>query len=634
MARASLVLAAALARAAGERVDWESRMPFHSSPVNRLRLALQIADPLVVSGSMVAALAVFQGAIAHVELFYALALLLLPITSVMFFACDVYSRVALNSVRQAWGAVLLALFATVGLLLLVIYFGKLGEQLSRGVISVWILFSAVFLGLVRAALFGVQRHRREAGTGLIRVLLVGHARQCVDFAVHVERHHEAGLQVVGVICDEDPQQLPPDWHLGTLAQIEDQIETYDVHRVVICVDLGEKQLVSNIVERLVASAIPVDFAPHLGDLPVFCLRAGELAGRPVLSLSDSPWTEGQILMKAIEDRVLSVVFLLIAALPLLAIALAIKVVSPGPVFFIQPRHGLGGRAINVLKFRTMHAAVAPTPTVAAVTTAQPLPGDKPPQVPDSPLIPVERGVDAEPAREASALRRMVKTPRPGPGGTALRQISPLPRSANETTRIVRRDRRITSDKHGHASSAAPGSALALKSEPAPGEAVTHRPATSPSGRSVAVKSISARRAVVSSGVVRSDASPDDFKQATANDPRIFPLGRFLRRTSLDELPQLLNVLRGDMSIVGPRPHALRHNETFSGDIADLMRRHYVKPGITGLAQISGARGETRTVRDMRRRIRYDLEYIRTWSLLLDARIILLTAFKGFINRQP
>jgi putative colanic acid biosynthesis UDP-glucose lipid carrier transferase len=131
-----------------------------------------------------------------------------------------------------------------------------------------------------------------------------------------------------------------------------------------------------------------------------------------------------------------------------------------------------------------------------------------------------------------------------------------------------------------------------------------------------------------------DLAPDHFVQATTDDPRIFPLGRLLRRTSLDELPQFLNVLRGDMSIVGPRPHAVRHNQQFIIEISDLMRRHLVKPGITGLAQISGARGETRTVHDMRARIGFDLNYIRNWSLLLDLRIISLTIVHGFVNRQP
>ena len=131
-----------------------------------------------------------------------------------------------------------------------------------------------------------------------------------------------------------------------------------------------------------------------------------------------------------------------------------------------------------------------------------------------------------------------------------------------------------------------------------------------------------------------DLLPDDFQQATINDARITPLGNLLRKTSLDELPQFINVLMGDMSIVGPRPHAIRHNEQYRGSIAELMRRHYVKPGITGLAQINGARGETRTISDMRRRVELDLAYIRNWSLLLDLKIILLTPLRGFINRQP
>jgi hypothetical protein len=133
---------------------------------------------------------------------------------------------------------------------------------------------------------------------------------------------------------------------------------------------------------------------------------------------------------------------------------------------------------------------------------------------------------------------------------------------------------------------------------------------------------------------KTEPAPDDFKQATVGDPRITSIGNFLRKTSLDELPQFINVIKGDMSIVGPRPHAIRHNQQYAGTIAELMRRHYVKPGITGLAQINGARGETRTINDMRRRVDLDLTYIRTWSLWLDLKIILLTPLRGFINRQP
>ncbi len=135
-------------------------------------------------------------------------------------------------------------------------------------------------------------------------------------------------------------------------------------------------------------------------------------------------------------------------------------------------------------------------------------------------------------------------------------------------------------------------------------------------------------------VCSQDITTGRFRQVEQGDPRITPLGRFLRNTSLDELPQFLNVLRGDMSVVGPRPHVLALNRRFANDIGELMRRHYVKPGITGLAQICGARGETRTVEDMRRRINLDLEYLRRWSLWLDVTIILRTLLTGWINRHP
>lgn len=122
-------------------------------------------------------------------------------------------------------------------------------------------------------------------------------------------------------------------------------------------------------------------------------------------------------------------------------------------------------------------------------------------------------------------------------------------------------------------------------------------------------------------------------QATREDPRITRLGRFLRKTSLDELPQFINVIQGRMSIVGPRPHAVAHNEQYRKLIDGYMLRHHVKPGITGLAQINGWRGETDTLDKMKNRVDYDLEYIRTWSLLLDFKIIFITIFKGFSHNN-
>jgi putative colanic acid biosysnthesis UDP-glucose lipid carrier transferase len=126
---------------------------------------------------------------------------------------------------------------------------------------------------------------------------------------------------------------------------------------------------------------------------------------------------------------------------------------------------------------------------------------------------------------------------------------------------------------------------------------------------------------------------DTFKQATKNDSRITPIGKFIRQTSIDELPQFFNVIQGRMSIVGPRPHAISMNEEFKDKVDQYMQRHKMKPGITGWAQVSGFRGETDTLEKMEKRIEYDLYYIENWSILFDLKIIVLTVFKGFLNKN-
>ena len=126
---------------------------------------------------------------------------------------------------------------------------------------------------------------------------------------------------------------------------------------------------------------------------------------------------------------------------------------------------------------------------------------------------------------------------------------------------------------------------------------------------------------------------DKVQQATKNDARITPLGAFLRKTSLDELPQFINVLQGRMSVVGPRPHAVAHNEEYRKLIEGYMLRHKVRPGITGWAQINGFRGETETINKMIKRVEYDLDYIHRWSVWMDIRIILATVTRGFINKN-
>ena len=126
---------------------------------------------------------------------------------------------------------------------------------------------------------------------------------------------------------------------------------------------------------------------------------------------------------------------------------------------------------------------------------------------------------------------------------------------------------------------------------------------------------------------------DQFTQATKNDPRVTRIGQIIRRTNIDELPQLINVLRGEMSLVGPRPHATAHNALFNNVITPFSRRHNVKPGITGWAQVNGYRGATDALEKMQRRIEYDLYYIDNWSFLFDLKIIMMTLFskKAYLN---
>ena len=120
-----------------------------------------------------------------------------------------------------------------------------------------------------------------------------------------------------------------------------------------------------------------------------------------------------------------------------------------------------------------------------------------------------------------------------------------------------------------------------------------------------------------------------IRQASKSDKRITRIGGLLRRSSLDELPQLINVLQGRMSLVGPRPHAVAHNEEYRKLIKGYMVRHKVLPGITGLAQVNGCRGETSELHEMEARVNYDLDYLRRWSPMLDIKIILLTVVKVF-----
>lgn len=265
--------------------------------------------------------------------------------------------------------------------------------------------------------------------------------------------------------------------IGPLDEMLAIIERDDVRTVYFAIPLGESDLIEDMYFQLLDHHVAVHWVPDIFSLLLVNHSVREIAGLPVLTLSETPLTGTRLLLKAIEDRVLATLILLMISPLLLIVALAIKLDSPGPVFFRQARKGWSGRVFHIWKFRSMFV---------------------------------------------------------------------------------------------------------------------HQP---------------------KSNVVQ---------QASRNDPRITRVGAILRKTSLDELPQVFNVLRGEMSLVGPRPHAVQHDEEYSKRIDSYFARHNIKPGITGLAQVRGLRGETSEISSMQQRIEADIEYINNWSLWLDLTILIRT----------
>ena len=545
---------------------------------------------------------------------------------------------------------------------------------------------AGWMVVTRIAAYRVVVWRREHGLGQESTILVGDPAQCLAFMRHVSSNPLLGVDIVGLCSDGLvlEKEVDDEITLGTRDDLVSMVERLSAQRVMVCGRLDDQRLVATVINELMPYPVVVQYVPDLTQIPVFTLRVGEFAGRPVINLSSSPFTPTALLLKWIEDKVLASIILLMISPVMLAVAAAVKLTSPGPVFFIQDRHGLGGRPIRVIKFRTMHYRPADAPAIphdpslpalehkslsgrlispTASTTAPSTAATKTTATAPDPVTvaatrpphsaarriseptPVANHLSAFvdgvatplsfPAAQASARQSTPSDYTPGEGVAPVEIPPSTSRNEDDSTiTLTRRHRslRVHAIKTGLTSD---GRTYEVSREPTRAGPVT----TPPEGAIDAADIPNYKRTPRISTPPRGeraagDPTPDDFQQATVGDPRITPIGHFLRKTSLDELPQFINVLKGDMSIVGPRPHAIRHNQQFAGSIAELMRRHYVKPGITGLAQINGARGETRTINDMRRRVELDLAYIRNWSLWLDLKIILLTPLRGFINQQP
>jgi len=509
----------------------------------------RLIDPVIILGMMLVSASVRWGALPDREIMSMVSLVTLSI--VVFHLAGVYENLRSYRLRDWCQRPLIALVYVLAAFFVIAYFdaggygsGKVpgGYLFSRGVLLGWAGGTAMALVVSRALVFRLMIEAHRRGEGLDYVILAGNPDQCFAFLNHLHRHPELGMRVVAIASDALKSRESNSVSVGNIIDLPKLVENYDVNKVVICGMVGNEDLVVRTLTLLQRHPVDIQYAPDMALAPMFAFRIRDCAGRPLMDLSSSPLSPSANLLKEIEDRLLSAILLICFSPVMTCVAVAVKVSSPGPVFFIQDRHGLHGKAIKVLKFRSMRCKpLAAAPSAVAIV-------------------------------QASAKEADTDTPPEGltsSGGGGGNRRSPI----------------STSDSGGLA--------VAMRVE-----------------------------------------SAAEFKQATKDDPRITTVGKFIRRTSLDELPQLINVFLGDMSLVGPRPHAIKHNQEFSESIDDLMRRHYVKPGITGLAQVSGARGETKSVDDMRRRVTYDLEYIRNWSLWLDGRILFMTIFKGFWNNQP
>jgi len=296
-----------------------------------------------------------------------------------------------------------------------------------------------------------------------------------------------GLDVIGSV--ETPYDQVTLNEVPVLGDMDAFIESLRINvpdQIWIALPLRAEALIQKLLEVTSETPTTVRLVPDLFGHELLNQGVTELAGVPVITLQGSRVDGRAQVVKAIEDRALSILILLFVSPLMILIAIGVKVSSPGPVLFKQKRHGLGGKIVEVWKFRTM---------------------------------------------------------------------------------------RVHQEHDGKVT------------------------------------------------------------QATRGDPRITRLGRFLRASSLDELPQFINVLQGRMSVVGPRPHAVEHNNHYQTLVRRYMLRHSVKPGITGWAQINGYRGETDTLEKMAKRVECDIFYIRNWTIWFDLQIVALTVVRGFFQRS-
>jgi len=349
---------------------------------------------------------------------------------------------------------------------------KVTSDYSRVWFGYWVLFGGIGLFISQLFEHGWLIHRKKSSRAARRVVLVGGGKNGKRVEKRMLSDQDGELQLVA--------RFGHDWsgeNSYPVEQLADYVVAEQISEVWVAVPWEDRDLLESTLDALNESVVDVNIIPDLHQYRLLNQGIVEWDGLPVINLSGTPMTGTEQRLKAVFDRLGSLLLLILLSPVFLVLALLVRLSGPGPVLFRQKRHGIGGEAIEILKFRSM-------------------------------------------------------------------------KEHKETQ----------------------------------GEVI----------------------------------------QATEDDHRVTFIGKILRSSSLDELPQLINVLRGEMSLVGPRPHAIEHNDDFKSRIPKYMLRHKVRPGITGWAQVNGFRGITDTEEKMALRIEHDLWYIQNWSLWLDLKILLQT----------
>jgi len=391
--------------------------------------------------------------------------------------------------QPAWKMVVKTLvgwFLLVGFLLLFAYGSGYLDNFSRTVMLTWAMLTPVVLvaanGLARRLVPGILASKRHQHLAVIAGCNATGRRLAQSF----DEDPTLGVQFLGYFDDRCRERVDDDSRareIGALAELPSYTKASHIDQIYLALPMGEESRILKLLDELKDTTASIFFVPDLFVTDLIQGRVDSIGSTPIVALCETPFVGINGVLKRGSDVILAALILIAIAPLLLAVAVGVKLMSPGPVLFKQRRYGLDGREIVVYKFRSM-----------TVTED----GDK------------------------------------------------------------------------------------------------------------------------------------SYTQVSRGDPRVPPFGAFIRKTSLDELPQFINVLQGRMSIVGPRPHAIAVNERYRKLIPGYMLRHKVLPGITGWAQVNGYRGGD-DAEHMRGRIEYDLEYLRNWSLGLDLLIILRTV--GLIFRD-